>query len=511
MGPCGEELEEIEEGEVVKGWLNATPGKTSKSPKTKSLEYGQVKIATRFSALVDVDDNGNLRDQEEGMDKGVVEGSTGFEITEVNEATDVNVTEVAEVTEAVEVTEVNEVTEVFKATEVLEDATEVLEDDNTKATEDTDSNGRVVVEDMKKKTDAHTEPRTAERISFADKVKQGMIAENSGASNKGLQFGALLETRVKESKSERIVSSVFKGWSFVNNYEFNRKGRIWVLWSPQMRVTPVFKSDQMITVSVLAEGETEEFLCSFVYAENTIERRKELWDDIKAHQNSPMFRNKEWIIMGDFNDILEEDEHSNHQVAGLSTPGMRDFEEVIQYCSLTDMGYQGPKFTWCNKREEGIICKKLDRILVNETWLNQRTQAYGVFEAGGCSDHLRGRFHLKPEATGKQKPFKFTNALAEMPELLAVVKDYWKDTQPLFVSTSALYRFSKSLKALKPLIRHLSKAKLGELSRKVKEAYQELRDKQEKVLNDPSQDTTRAELVAAERWQRISAIEEKLL
>lgn len=106
-----------------------------------------------------------------------------------------------------------------------------------------------------------------------------------------------------------------------------------------MRVTPVFKSDQMITVSVLAEGETEEFLCSFVYAENTIERRKELWDDIKAHQNSPMFRNKEWIIMGDFNDILEEDEHSNHQVAGLSTPGMRDFEEVIQYCSLTDMGY----------------------------------------------------------------------------------------------------------------------------------------------------------------------------
>lgn len=141
-----------------------------------------MKIATRFSALVDVDDNGNLRDQEEGMDKGVVEGSTGFEITEVNEATEVNVTEVVEVTEAVEVTEVNEVTEVFKATEVSEDATEVLEDDNTKATEDTDSNGRVVVEDMKKKTDAHTEPRTAERISFADKVKQGMIAENSGAS-----------------------------------------------------------------------------------------------------------------------------------------------------------------------------------------------------------------------------------------------------------------------------------------------------------------------------------------
>ena len=30
--------------------------------------------------------------------------------------------------------------------------------------------------------------------------------------------------------------------------------------------------------------------------------------------------------------------------------------------------------------------------MVNETWLHQRTHAYGIFEAGGCSDHLRGRF-----------------------------------------------------------------------------------------------------------------------
>lgn len=101
--------------------------------------------------------------------------------------------------------------------------------------------------------------------------------------NKGLQFGGLLETRVKESKSAQIVSSVFPGWSFVNNYEFSRRGRIWVIWSPQVRVTPVFKSDQLITVSVLVEGETEEFLCSFVYADNTAEKRKELWEDIIAH------------------------------------------------------------------------------------------------------------------------------------------------------------------------------------------------------------------------------------
>ena len=334
---------------------------------------------------------------------------------------------------------------------------------------------------------------------------------HSWIQNKGLQFGALLETRVKESKSKRIISSAFPGWSCVNNYEHSRKGRIWVVWNPQTRVTPVFKSGQIITVSVLMDGETEEFLCSFVYAENLAERRKELWEDLKAHQDSPMFRNKEWVIMGDFNEILEGDEHSNHQDAGLFTAGMRDFEEVVQHCKLTDMGYQGPQFTWCNKRDEGIICKKLDRILINEAWLNQRTQAYGVFEAGGCSDHLRGRFHLKPEAVGKRKPFKFSNALADMPEFLEAVKEFWRDTQPLFVSTSALYRFSKSLKALKPKIRALSKSKLGELTKKVKEAYLDLCDKQEKLLRNPSHENAQAEMVANERWQRVSGIEEKVL
>lgn len=215
--------------------------------------------------------------------------------------------------------------------------------------------------------------------------------------------------------------------------------------------------------------------------------------------------------MGDFNEILDGDEHSRHQVTGISTAGMRDFEEVVHFCNLTDMRYQGPKFTWCNRRDEGLICKKLDRILVNETWLNQRTQSYGVFEAGGCSDHLRGRFHLHAEAEGKHKPFKFTNALVEMPEFVQVLTDYWRNTQPLFDSTSALFRFAKYLKALKPMIRSLSKAKLGDLTRKVKEAYSDLCEKQEKSLRDPSQVKIRAELAADKRWQRLSAMEEKIL
>lgn len=65
----------------------------------------------------------------------------------------------------------------------------------------------------------------------------------------------------------------------------------------------------------------------------------------------------------------------------------------------------------------------MNRFLVNEIWLNQRTQVYGVFEAASCSDHLRGRFHMQADPAGKHKAFKF---------IIKMMEDYWKDTQPLF-------------------------------------------------------------------------------
>ena len=122
--------------------------------------------------------------------------------------------------------------------------------------------------------------------------------------------------------------------------------------------------------------------------------------------------------MGDFNEILDGDDHSSYQDSGVVNNGMREFDNAVQYCHFTDMGCQGPKYTWCNKRDKRLICNKLDRFLVNETWLHQRTQAYGVLEACGCSDQLRGRFHLSAEALGKRKPFKFTNAVTDMPEFI---------------------------------------------------------------------------------------------
>lgn len=95
---------------------------------------------------------------------------------------------------------------------------------------------------------------------------------------------------------------------------------------------------------------------------------------------------------------------------------MREIQDTVKYCSLLDMSYQGPRFTWCNKRENKIICKKLDCTLMNEEWMRRFPQSYCVFEAGGCSDHQRCRVIIKTELMKPKKPFKFVNALVEMSE-----------------------------------------------------------------------------------------------
>ena len=200
--------------------------------------------------------------------------------------------------------------------------------------------------------------------------------------NQNFLFGCLIETRVKEKKANGIVSSVFKDWDFMSNYEHNRLGRLWVVWHSSVRITPVYKSNQLITCSILLPGEDEDFLCSFVYALNTVEERRSLWEDITSHYKAPMFTRRKWMIMGGFNEILAGREHSEFESTARVPVGMREFQEVTSFCILTDMGYHGPLFTWSNKREEDLICKKLDRVLINEVWLHN-LKAYCVFEPGG--------------------------------------------------------------------------------------------------------------------------------
>lgn len=117
-------------------------------------------------------------------------------------------------------------------------------------------------------------------------------------------------------------------------------------------------------------------------------------------------------------------EHSRVDITPIITSGMREFQTVLNYCSISDMAYHGPLYT--NKRENDLIMKKLDRVMINDKWIQRFPQSYNVFEAGGCSDHLRGRIHLNvDDRRQRRKAFKFFNVVTEMEGFQQMVENYW--------------------------------------------------------------------------------------
>lgn len=148
---------------------------------------------------------------------------------------------------------------------------------------------------------------------------------------------------------------------------------------------------------------------------------------------------------------------------------------------------------------------------MNDVAQQRFSTAYSMFEAGGCSDHLRCKVHVLPPEEKIKRPFKYVNVIGRLQQFLPLIRTYWDSTGRLFHSTSALFRFFKKLKHLKPIIRELGKENLGNLTKKAKEAHDDLCEKQQRTMHNPSDNAVREEAEAYERWLHIAGLEEDFL
>lgn len=103
-----------------------------------------------------------------------------------------------------------------------------------------------------------------------------------------------------------------------------------------------------------------------------------------------------------------------------------------------------------------------------------------------------------------KRPFKYVNAIGSIPSFLPMVQRYWDSMERLFHSTSAMFRFSKKLKFLKPLIREMGKDKLGNLTKRTKEAFDMLCEKQSITLANPCEVAFQEEADAYGKWLHVA-------
>ena len=133
---------------------------------------------------------------------------------------------------------------------------------------------------------------------------------------------------------------------------------------------PVFSSVQMITCWVRFKISGDTFLSSFVYAFNGAGERRALWQEMEMISNSVASSMNPWIIQGDFNVAVSMEEHSSAATNGGDRNSIREFQEAVRACDLVDLSHSVPGFTWSNSQDDNPISKKLDRFLVNASWLS---------------------------------------------------------------------------------------------------------------------------------------------
>ena len=131
-----------------------------------------------------------------------------------------------------------------------------------------------------------------------------------------------------------------------------------------------------------ADGESSWKLTSF-YGHPNWSKRHELWALLRYLQS---YRPTPWLVIGDFNEILTQDEKS--EIVMAREGQMKAFRDVFQDCSLSDLGFTGSIFTWNNDREgDDFIKERLDRAVANREWCAEHHLAEVWVLAARSSDH----------------------------------------------------------------------------------------------------------------------------
>jgi hypothetical protein len=79
--------------------------------------------------------------------------------------------------------------------------------------------------------------------------------------------------------------------------------------------------------------------------------------------------NNNWLLMGDFNLILDSKEKYGGSNIDFNTTSL--FRSTLNSCDLQDLGFNGDIFTWINKHQwDQLIKCRLDRFIANSDWIN---------------------------------------------------------------------------------------------------------------------------------------------
>ncbi|XP_030924769.1 uncharacterized protein LOC115951760 [Quercus lobata] len=161
-------------------------------------------------------------------------------------------------------------------------------------------------------------------------------------------------------------------------------GGLWLLWNEdRVDISQLANTEQEIHVIVKVRSSNLNWLLSAIYASPRCAERQVLWSNLKMMAE---FHEMPWVRTGDFNEPLMKGDKFGGR--GLSVSRALQFKECLDACSMIDIGFSGPRFTWTNRWEvQALIKERIDRFFVNSQWCLMYPKARVVHLTRCHSDH----------------------------------------------------------------------------------------------------------------------------
>ncbi|KAL8555579.1 hypothetical protein ACS0TY_003398 [Phlomoides rotata] len=127
----------------------------------------------------------------------------------------------------------------------------------------------------------------------------------------------------------------------------------------------------------------------------------------------------------------------------------------MEEAKLHDVDTSGPQFTWVTRRtNHGYMAARLDRVLVNDGFLDIWHSATATVLPRISSDHHPILLTLQENAAHSIRPFRFQTMWATHPSFLPLVSDSWRQ---FVTSSNPIHRVTQKLKRLKASLKNWNK------------------------------------------------------
>ena len=195
-----------------------------------------------------------------------------------------------------------------------------------------------------------------------------------------------------------------------------------------MDVTILASTEQEIHAIIKVHSSNLSWLITGIYASPRYRERRILWDNLNKVAT---LHNLPWLVLGDFNEILSSEDKLGGRPINLYRPMV--FQQCLNSYNLLDLGFQGPRFTWVNKRDFlAFIQERIDRCFANSSWRTMYPEASVYHLTRLHSDHCPVLLSLNPSnGNHSNRPFRFQPMWLSHPHFTKLVQDNWNDSLSL--------------------------------------------------------------------------------